>query len=376
MRVLHIFTNPHLTNGATIFEYRISEFLKKDNIFFDYLVTEAALDEELKRYEEMGSNVYKLPIDNSHGILIRELKINIQYFNFFRKHHYGIVYADTENALRSIHLLMARLAGVKFRVVHSHNTSLQTSSKAAKAIAKCLRFLFKYSATHYFACSDTAAEWLFPKKIYKEKKYLILSNGIDLDKFEYNAEIREKIRNRFYIGEDEIVIGNIGRFMSQKNHVFLLDIFASILEVKPVARLMLIGTGPLMSEIKQKAKQLGIEEKVIFVGNIPNVNDYLQAMDVFVMPSLFEGLPITGIEAQANGLPCIFADTITKELGITKQAEYCSLGASAKKWAEIVIQASKNGRRDCKAEIIEQGYSIKDTVNYLYEFYRKIESMI
>lgn len=129
MRVLHLFTNPHLTNGATVFEYRVSEFLKDEEIYFDYLVTEQASDEELTRYKKMGSIVYRLPIDNNHGLFIRELKINLQYFSFFKKHHYDIVYADTENALRAIHLLMARLAGVKVRVVHSHNTGLQTSSK-------------------------------------------------------------------------------------------------------------------------------------------------------------------------------------------------------------------------------------------------------
>mgnify|MGYP002292887905 FL=1 len=371
MRVLHIFTNPHLTNGATVFEYRISEFLKDENIFFDYLVTEQASDDELMRYKKMGSRVYKLPIDNNHGLLLRELKINIQYFKFFKNHHYDIVYADTENALRSIHLFMARLAGVKVRVVHSHNTGLQTASKKARIIARGMRGFFKFSATHYFASSDLAAEWLFPKKVYKKKKYTLLTNGVDLEKFEFNKEIRELIRTKYQITEDELVIGNVGRFMPQKNHEYLLEIFKKILQEKNNAKLMLIGTGPLMEEIQEKAHRLGIVDNVIFVGNIPNVNDYLQAMDVFLMPSLFEGLPITGIEAQANGLPCIFADTITQELKITKQAEYCSLNESVAVWAMRVLAAADKGRKDCREELISNGYSIKDTVKYLSNFYHK-----
>ena len=127
-----MFTNPHLTNGATMFEYRVSSYLKEKDIFFDYLVTEEAENEELERYKSMGSKVYKLPIDNKHGLIIRELKVNVQYYKFFKKHRYDIVYADTENALRSIHLLMARFAGVPVRVVHSHNTGLQTESRLSK----------------------------------------------------------------------------------------------------------------------------------------------------------------------------------------------------------------------------------------------------
>ncbi len=371
MRVLHLFTNPHLTNGATVFEYRISEFLKGEKIYFDYLVTEQASDEELMRYKSMGSVVYRLPIDNNHGLLIRELKINLQYFSFFRKHHYDIVYADTENALRSIHLFMARLAGIKVRVVHSHNTGLQTSSKKSRIIARSMRSFFKASATHYFACSDMAAEWLFPKSIYEKKQYTVLRNGVDLEKFKFNSEIRRNIRREYQIAEDESVIGNVGRFMPQKNHEFLLDIFSAILKKRSKVKLMLIGTGPLMEEIQEKTRRLGITDKVIFVGNIPNVNDYLHAMDVFLMPSLFEGLPITGIEAQANGLPCIFADTITKELKITKQAEYCSLNESASAWATCVLAAVDRGRADCNEELILNGYSIKDTVKYLSDFYRR-----
>lgn len=371
MRVLHLFTNPHLTNGATVFEYRVSEFLKDEEIYFDYLVTEQASDEELTRYKKMGSIVYRLPIDNTHGLFIRELKINLQYFSFFKKHHYDIVYADTENALRAIHLLMARLAGVKVRVVHSHNTGLQTSSKKARKIARCMRSFFYFSATHYFACSDMAAEWLFPKKIYKSKRYTLLTNGVDLEKFEFNQEIRKNIRNKYQISEDEIVIGNVGRFMPQKNHEFILEIFLEILQNTKKAKLMLIGSGPLLSKIQEKTSEFGISDKVIFVGNIANVNDYLQVMDVFLMPSLFEGLPITGIEAQANGLPCIFADSITKELKITKQAEYCSLNSEAAVWAMNVLSAAKRGRMDCKEEIISSGYSIKNTVEYFSNFYHK-----
>lgn len=137
-----MFTNPHLTNGATMFEFRISQLLNKDGIYFDYLVTEQVENEEMERYKDVGSNIFKLPIDNEHGLLIRELKINREYYRFFKNHNYNIVYADTENSLRSIHLFMAKLAGVSIRVVHSHNTGLQTESKTSKIISRVKKKLY------------------------------------------------------------------------------------------------------------------------------------------------------------------------------------------------------------------------------------------
>lgn len=369
MRVLHMFTNPHLTNGATMFEYRVSQFLKEDEIFFDYLVTEQADGEELERYKLVGSDIYKLPIDHDHGLLVREIKINYQYYKFFRNHKYDIVYADTENALRSIHLLMARFAGVPVRVVHSHNTGLQTESKMAKRISRCIRGLFRFSATDYFACSDMAAEWLFPKTICAQKKYKRLTNGVDLKQFEFRESIRDEIRSAYGIGAEDVVIGNVGRFMPQKNHSFMLKIFDRIYQKKPNAKLMLIGNGPLQDQIQKEVEQMNLQQSVVFVGTTPNVMNCYQAMDVFLMPSLFEGLPITGIEAQANGLPCVFADTITQELKITQLAQYCSLEETADTWADIVIAAAEKGRTDCKEQIVNAGYSIDDTVSYLKEFY-------
>jgi glycosyltransferase EpsF len=354
-----------------MFEYRVSQFLRKDQIYFDYLVTEQAGEEELERYRQEGSNVYRLPIDHKHGLLIRELKINRAYYNFFKAHHYDIVYADTENALRAIHLFMARLAGIPVRVVHSHNTGLQTESKSARKISRIIRTFFSFSATHYFACSDMAAEWLFPKKVYQNRQYKRLANGVDLNEFAYNGETRAEIRKRLEIKKDAVVVGNVGRFMPQKNHEFMLKVFKEILLQRPDAKLMLIGSGPLEQRIKQLAVEMDLNDSVIFVGTTPKVVDYYQAMDVFFLPSLFEGLPITGIEAQAAGLPCVFSDAITSELAITKLAHYCSLDEDPKAWCSMILNCAEEGRQEVSEEIRQAGYSIEDTVNSLRTFYKK-----
>ncbi len=368
MRVLHIFSNPHLTHGASIFEYRISNILKQNDIYFDYLVTEDATEEEKKRYESMGSRLFKLPIDKKHGLILRELKINRQYYKFFKENHYDIVYADTENSLRAIHLFMARLAGIPIRVVHSHNTGLQTESKASKIISRFIRGFFKFSATDYFACSDMAAEWLFPKSIYQKKRYQILKNGVDLDQFSYNESKRAEIRTTLGIS-DEFVIGHVGRYMPQKNHDFLCDIFYELFQLDPTAKLLLIGDGPLKSEIEDKLKNLGIVKNVIMIDQVSNVNDYMQAMDLFLMPSLFEGLPITGIEAQAAGLPCLFSESITRELAISNLVQFMSLSENAMEWAKKTMALKGQIRKKTDEQLKKKGYSISATANLLYAFY-------
>lgn len=370
MRVLHIFTNPHLTNGASIFEYRISQKLKKYDIFFDYLITDSATEDEVRRYAEEGSNLYKLSIDNNHGLLVRELKINFEYYKFFKNHSYDIVYADTENGLRAIHLLMARLAGVKTRVVHSHNSSLQTQSKSARKISRLLRHFFLFSATNYFACSDMAAGWLFPDSIFRKGQYQLINNGIDLDQFKFRNEIREKRRSELNVSENTLLIGAVARFMEQKNHSYMLQIFQDVLNLQPNSKLLLIGEGKLEDKVRDEADRMGLLEGVIFFGTTAFVNEYLWAMDVYLMPSLFEGLPITGIEAQAAGLPCFMSDTITQEVGVSELAYYLSIKDKASVWAhEILKVAIYKERLDVSEKVINAGFSIKQTEAYLREFY-------
>lgn len=370
MRVLHLYADPRLTHGAAIFEYRIAQMLKDDGIHFDYLCSKELLPEDAARYALNGSRVYELGVNEKLNLIAHEIKANIAYYKFFKSHDYKIVYADTENALRAVHLLMARLAGVPVRVLHSHNTQLQTRSRTSHLIARVLRHLFRFSATHYFACSDLAAQWLFPPSVCRRKNYRVLQNGVDLNQFRFNPELRSNLRAKLGISEDTLLLGHVGRFMPQKNHSFLLDIFAGVAAKRADVRLMLIGDGPLREEAEKKAMDLGIADRVLFIGNVQNVNEYLQAMDMFIMPSLFEGLPVTGIEAQAAGLNCIFSETITRELGITDLAEYLPIDRGTDAWVERICRQNTDApRRIMDEEIIRAGYSIDNTAAQLREFY-------
>lgn len=370
MRILHIYADPSLLHGASVFEYRIARQLKQDGIFFDYLVARDLQPRDAALYAENGSVVHHIHLDSSKGLILQEIKANIAYYKFFKSHDYSIVYADTENALRAVHLLMARLAGVKVRVVHSHNTSMQTTSRLSRMIARVMKHIFPLSCTHFFACSDAAARWLFPPCIWKKKKYTLARNGVDLDAFRFDAETRRDLRRKLGVEDHQLLLGHVGRFMPQKNHAFLLEIFAEAAKKRDDIRLMLIGEGPLKEEMEKKAAALGIAGRVIFTGGVSNVGDYYQAMDAFIMPSLFEGLPVTGVEAQAAGLNCIFSDTITRELAITDLARYLPIN-DIQPWVQAVCALENSAsRRDVQAQIIENGYSLKDTAAQLRRFYQ------
>lgn len=369
MRVLHIYADPRLTHGAAMFEYCIAQKLKSDGIYFDYLVSKEILPEDEERYARNGSRVFHIGVDEKLNLLLHEIRANIAYYKFFKTHDYKIVYADTENALRAPHLLMARLAGVPVRVLHSHNTQLQTRSRASRIIARALRHLFRFSVTDYFACSEPAAEWLFPPQVYRRKAYTMLKNGVDMRRFAFNPENRAEIRGRYGVGEGELLLGHVGRFMPQKNHARLVEIFAELKKLRPDARLMLIGEGPLRAQVEALAREKGVLEGVIFVGAVQDVAPYLHAMDVFTLPSLFEGLPVTGVEAQAAGLRCVFSDTITRELQISDLVEFMSLNTEPVAWAKRICALGNAGHADVSAQIRAAGFDIDQTADRLRTFY-------
>lgn len=374
MRVLHLYADPHLTHGAAIFEYRIAQQLKDDGIFFDYLFSKELLPEDAARYAQNGSRVFELGVDEKLNLIAHEIKANIAYYKFFKSHDYKIVYADTENALRAVHLLMARLAGVPVRVLHSHNTQLQTQSRASHLIARVLRHIFRFSATHYFACSDLAAQWLFPPFICRKKNYKVLQNGVNLSQFRYDEDVRKRIRNDLGI-EDNFTLGSIGRFVPQKNQKFLIDVFAELRKIHASAALILIGDGPLRNELMERARQKGVLEHIRFISNVANVSDYLCAMDVFALTSIFEGLGIVNIEAQATGLSCLMSDAVPQEAAVTNLSAFMPLDAGPKVWAERLLEMYAENqnldRRNTHDQIIRAGYSIDHTTAQLREFYLK-----
>ncbi len=222
----------------------------------------------------------------------------------------------------------------------------------------------KYKSNVNFACSTEAGIYLFGKK----RKFEFIPNAIDLEKFEYNEQTRKEIRKELDL-EGKLVIGNVGRFNLQKNHSFLLDIFNEIVKKNKDSILLLIGTGELEENIKQKIKELKLEKRVKLLGVRKDVNKLYQAMDIFLMPSLFEGLPLTGVEAQASKLKCYFADTITKEVIISNNVKFLSLKLTPEQWADKIVQDAKYERNN--VEILNQDFNIKILAKNMEEKYQK-----
>lgn len=278
-----------------------------------------------------------------------------------------------ENALSIFPLRAAKKAGIKVRIAHSHSTTNQKEKKK-NALKQILRPFSKIYATDYMACSELAGRWLFGDKTFDQGKVYILNNAIDLSKFKYNEEVRKNKRKELEIDDDTFVIGHIGRFVQQKNHTFLIDVFNEVQKKKANAKLILVGQGPLKDEIENKVKNLNLENKVVFLGQREDVDELYQAFDCFVLPSLYEGLGMVLIEAQASGLPCIASTEIPDIARVTEKLKFVRLDENIDYWKNSILKLSdlKNRKEDQLQDIQNRGYNIEKEVEKLEILYKDL----
>lgn len=362
IRVLHSVSNMDRAGIETML-MNYYRHIDRTKVQFDFLVNKPKkgnYDEEILK---MGGKIYLSPGLNpiNYG---KYIKFTERIFKEEPK--IKILHAHNE-AMGLYALNGAKKYGIKARIAHAHNTRIIKDYKyPLKMLCKC--FLAS-SATELWSCGTDAGIYFFGKKKWQKKGH-IMRNAVETEKFEFSREIRDKIRKKYHM-ENKTVIGHVGRFNVQKNHKRLLEIFASFLKTNPDALLFLIGEGELLEETKKTAKRLQIEDKVIFAGLSENVNEMYMAMDIFLMPSLFEGLPVVGIEAQATGLACIFSDNITKEVLLTNNAHALSLEKSNEEWAKEIQKAlaEKNDRSAAKEKIKEAGYDIKTEAKRIEKIY-------
>lgn len=342
----------------------------KQKIHVDFLLLDDGKEYELEQtLKELGCTVYKLK-----GIWVKTpidfIKYKCAVKSFFKEHHdYKVVHMHSSSKNYMI-LKYAKKYGIQIRIAHSHNIDFQTKNPLKKLIGNLFKKpLIKY-ATDYFACSKIAGEWLFGKDIVESDKFRVIHNAIDYDKFKYNSNIRKKMREEFNFKDSDIVIGHVGRFVEQKNHCFLIDIFAELCRKNSNYKLLLVGKGKLENNIREKIKKDNIEDKVIFAGFRNDANKLFNAMDIFVFPSLFEGLGLVLIEAQANGVPCLATGiTIPDEVHINSNFKFLPL--DKKKWVEEIKKTNITRYVDCKKKLIENDYLIDNVVNELEQLYIK-----
>lgn len=368
VRVL-LFVDRMGTGGIQILLLNLLKAFDKDNYQFDVLLLDDGMEYPMEQeLVHEGAAVYKLK-----GIWLNAPADYLRYQkavrDFFKKHHYYDAVHLHSSSKNFLILKYAQKYGVPIRIAHSHNTDFQTQSPIKIFVGNLLKAkLIKYS-THCLACSELAGEWLLGKKLANAGRVMIIKNGINLEKYQYNPMIRRWKREELEV-RDKIVIGNVGRFVPQKNHLFLLDIFAEIRKKEPNSMLILAGVGELMDAVKKKANKLGIENYVKFLGFRPDINELIQAMDLFLMPSLYEGFPVTAVEAQAAGLPCVLSGSITREAALLDETVYIDLKQPAEYWARQALAAVGKSKREDSAKILKaKGFDIADTCKALEHIY-------
>ncbi|MBQ5755431.1 MAG: glycosyltransferase, partial [Oscillospiraceae bacterium] len=309
-------------------------------------------DEEILR---LGGRITKLTVrqDNNLPKYLRQLD------EFFARHpEYKVVHGHY-SGFGMFYNPAAKKHGVPVRAGHSHNTNYEKN--LVGRLDRLMSHFFVGGLTHRFACGQQAGQAL-----YRGKDFVFLPNGVDAAAFAPNAAVRAETRSRLGIEEDETVYGHIGRFTQQKNHTYLLDIFAEIAKRQPRARLLLLGEGPLLEEVKAKAAPLG--DRVIFAGVQADTKAYYNAMDAFLLPSLFEGLPVVLAEAQAAGLPCFVSDTVDKTADFGCGMQFLPLG-QPDAWADAVLASPLSRYPDALEKVRAAGYDIRHTAAILQQFY-------
>lgn len=324
---------------------------------FDFFSSQ--ISEPLQEHlEQHGAEIF------ATGSFLHPLHQYRAFQQIFNQQTYDTAYFNLSTALGIVGPLAAKRCGVKKIVIHSHANGYDDQNPLKRAVFtflhKICRSILYCFGTDFYACSKKAGEWMFPRKIVNSNRFQVVYNAINTDLFVYNAEVREVLRAKLQL-EDAFVIGHIGNFLYPKNHAFLLQVFTEVLRRDSSARLLLIGDGPLFEKIRMQAKEIGIENAVIFAGRCTDANLYLQAMDVFAFPSWFEGLGIVAIEAQAAGLPCICSDRVPQEANATDLCTFLAIDTptAVSDWANALVQTKNTLRTNRKAEISAAGYDIK-----------------
>lgn len=361
IRVLHedVILDP---GGIEALLMNLYRHIDRERLQFDFMVHRPEEGFYEKEVAQLGGQIYRTPPFNPFHYGAYKKAVNA----ILQSHpEYKVFHCHAE--LNLWPLKYAAKLGIPTRIAHSHN---------AKTVVNLKYFFFLYEkmfiknyCTDMFMCSTPAGEWSYGKKTVQSGKVKFIKNGVEVEKFRFSETVRREVRRELNLG-DRIAVGHVGRFMQQKNHTFLLDIFNKMHKKNPNTILLLVGEGRLEDDIKEKVNQLHLQDSVKFLGVRDDVHRLLQAFDLFLFPSLWEGLPLTGVEAQAAGLPVLMSDVITPEVYLVKHLCTCSLQDSAETWAEKALDLySGYTRRDCGREIIDAGFDIQTTADWLQNFY-------
>lgn len=359
IRILHVVT--YMGRGGletTIMNYY--RHIDRSKVQFDFLVHreyKADYDDEIR---SLGGRIYRLP-----RLIPWSREYREKLDQFFEDHKdYRIVHCHID-CMAAIPLRAAKKVGIPVRIAHSHGSN---QNRNLKYLLKLYyRRLIPEVATDLFACGREAGDWMF-----RGKPYTIMRNAINAERFTYDPE-KAAANRRAMALEDIFVLGHVGHFRVEKNHLFLLDVFAALLKKEPNSRLLLVGEGVQMDACVAKAENLRIRDKVLFQGIRSDIPEQLQAMDVFVLPSFYEGLPVTTVEAQAAGLPCVVSAGVPSECKLTESVRQLPLEAGAEAWADTILSLRDYPRRNNYQIIADAGFDIQANAKWLQDYYLKYQ---
>ena len=363
------FVDRMLKGGIQALVVDISKYIDKEHFQLDFLLLDDGKKYELEdTLKSFGCNVYKLK-----DIWIKTPVDYIKYYkkmkNFFetKGKEYDIVHMHSSSK-NFLFLYFAKRNGIKVRIAHSHNTDFQTNNIIKVFSGNIMKKFLIKNATHFMACSKDAGNWLFGEKV----EVYVFNNSICVENYLYNEVARNEIRKKYKVKEDEIICGNVGRIAEQKNQEFLIEIFKDICQKDKKYKLLLVGddNNELAEKLKDKVKKYKLEKNVIFAGFQSKAYEFFNAMDIFLFPSIFEGLGIVLIEAQTNGLNCIVSDKIPKEAMITNNITDIPLN-NKEEWIKQIF-LTKKIRKDTLKNIQNAGYDMKKKINELENYYKRI----
>ncbi len=367
IRVLQINAGSRNFGGVSAMLLNIYRNINKDIIEFDFLTpNKTTYSEYIDEIINIGGNVYEFNINNS--TLFGKVKLCRRLKKFLLENKYDIIHINSGILLFN---MIVAYTSKKYSnskiIVHSHNAGRRSFIK--KIFSYPIKKILEHKSDMLLSCSNLASRYMYTKKGMKRVK--IIKNGINTNKFSYNEQIRDKKRKELKL-ENKLVIGNVGRFTSQKNHTFMINVFEELKKKCNAAVLVLIGQGELENNIKRLVSEKNLEDSVLFLGQRKDVNDMYQAMDVFFLPSLYEGFGIVNIEAQSSGLICVVSDSIPDEANVTGSTIRISLKEPISVWVNSLLEASKNERVNMSDKVKVSGYDIKITVSELEKIYIKI----
>ena len=355
IRILHVVTNMSY-GGLENLLMNYYRHMDRNRIQFDFLTHVEIHQDFEEEIAALGGRLYRLPRMNPLSSSYRSV-----LHSFLEEHkEYRVIHSHL-NCTAGVPLKPAMELGIPMRIAHAHSSNLNWNPKVLIKLW-CKQSIPKY-ATHLFACGDKAGSWMF-----KGKPFTLMRNAIDVKDFTYDPHRSRSMKEKLGL-TGKFVVGHVGQFRKEKNHLFLVRVFHEILKKEPTAALVLVGKGPEMEKAKNLSRSLDIESSVHFLGARPDIPYLMQAMDVFVFPSLHEGLGIAAIEAQAAGLPCIVSSAVPEECKLASDVSFLDLGAPLSQWRDTILSYTAQLRQDHSSCLIDAGYDIATNAKWLEEFY-------